>query len=1080
MCQKNVPFFDTLFGEKHMKNKYFLKEEQHHLQQSIFTFFKGSFLLFFLLFSISLSSSNIALAQSIRLALGEYECTTDNDCEADEYCGIDDHVCKKLPTCNPDEICTDEMCNPEDICPPPEDREGCDSNADCTDSSKPFCLNRSCVQCTDDSQCSSDSPYFCINNICRPGCTTHSDCTDEKAPYCFNELGVCLPCPSDKPLLNKDTWECSEGCKTNADCKDDMRPFCRKTSENDIGTCRCPDKSIYLPEWQTCGYDKTIHVSRGDAGTGITATLWQQNENTPIQEADYVFVWTEPKVDDSVQIYRNDLKITPKNGIRSCTSFTSLSNDYIFRKGNTFRFGLQNFGRDNPSYCQGTFYMIYKDRFKPFLGKDCTGERPIMMDDGRCIDCDNIADGTAVNTPNYCYKCVDKGPFYASHSKKDGTDNICRLCSSLTERYADQEQCLKCPNRFHKSYDTYCYSCNDTGNITNVTKEECTRCSNRYWKETNATTHLGTCYPCSDGSLVDKSGISCGICPKENPIKKYDSATNGCTNCQELTTGTKVASDEECHKCGQKVWYAAHSAKTATDSLCRPCESGNDKFYADKDECNSCGNRFWRPYDTYCFDCNQSDSIRLYDGDVNTCSNRLTYKSSGNMYSRLCTYASSLTTTHEECLRCDNRYWTPSGKNDGWGTCEVCPAGAMATADGLTCGCKEDRIMDDDGKCFTCDTIVNGDVIDPSTQKQCIACGFTYKSKNKTCMDCAITPIKEVTKAECDACHADKYWVETNTTTHVGNCIDCPASSYGTEDGLSCECDIDNPIEKYNIVENGCVSCKTLESGMQVASDEECHKCDRGLWYSAHSSKGGTDSFCYSCESENVEFADKDECNSCGNRFWRPYDTSCFDCNQSNYIRLYDGDVNTCSNRLTYKSSGNMYSRLCTYASSLTTTHEECLRCDNRYWTPSGKNDGWGTCKVCANGFAINNGTACGCIGSDEVTTSADKCVTCANLTEGTIGKTPEQCHKCRGWFATKENKCYKCDTQYVYNTSQSECHSCSAHLWRSSDGTCYACSYPYKMYDTTKAECERCSGRVWEEVSGGLGFCHPPVEKYS
>ena len=1039
------------------------------------------FFSFFLLFSMSVTMNNPAFSQNVMLALGEYECTTDNDCEADEYCGIDDHVCKKLPTCNPDEICTDETCNPEEICPQPEDREGCDSNADCTDSSKPFCVNRSCVQCTGDADCPQDPPRFCVNNTCQLGCTSDADCTEETAPRCNTEWGRCLPCPDDKPLLNKETWQCSEGCETNADCKDDMRPFCRKTSEDDIGTCRCPDKSIYLPEWQTCAYKKAISVHGGKSGTSEVKTLWSgggTNTTTPIQEADYVYMWVNPSVDDRVNVYKNGTRISVLASYNLANTSNSL---YTFRKGDSFKLKLQNKGKDNYWYCYGTFYMIFKDRFKPLTGVDCTGDQPIMTADGRCIDCDNIADGTAVNSPNYCYKCTQKGPFYAAHSGKGKTNNVCRKCESGNSwYYADQEECLKCPNRFHRSNDTGCIDCAYTSSVGNVTKEECTRCSNRYWVETNATTHLGTCYPCSDGSKVDESGMVCGVCPNENPIEKYDSAKNGCTNCEELTTGTKVASDEECHKCGEKVWYAAHSAKTATDSLCRPCESGDYYYYADSEECNSCGNRFWRPYDTYCFDCNYSSYIRLYDGDVNTCSNRLTFKSDGNMYSRLCTYSSSLTTTQDECMRCNNRYWTPSGKDDGWGTCKVCPAGALATSDGLSCGCKENEIMDDGGKCFTCDTIVSGDVIDPSTQNQCIACNFTYRTYDKKCLKCDTTDtLTYMLKEECDACHADKYWVETNATTHVGKCINCPTSTYGTEDGLSCECNIDNPIEKYDVVTNGCTNCEDLTTGTKVASNEECHKCSRGLWYAAHSAKTATDSLCRPCESgDNYYYADKDECNSCGNRFWRPYDTYCFDCNYSSYITLYDGDVNTCSNRLTFKSSGNMYSRLCTYSSSLTTTHEECLRCDNRYWTPSGKNDGWGTCKVCTNGSAIDNGLSCGCTASDEVTTSAGKCLTCDKLTEGTIATEAEQCHKCSGWFATTENKCYKCDTQYVYNTTSDECHSCSAHLWRSSDGTCYACSYPYKMYDTTKAECERCSGRVWEEVSGGLGFCHPPVEE--
>ena len=1019
-------------------------------------------------------------AQNVMLALGEYECTTDNDCEADEYCGIDDHVCKKLPTCNPDEICTEETCNPEEICPQPEDREGCDSNADCTDSSKPFCVNRSCVECTGDADCPQDPPRFCVENACRLGCTSNDDCTEEAAPRCNTEWGKCMPCPKDKPYLNKETWECSEVCETNAHCLDERRPFCRKENGAQLGTCGCPDKTTYSPEWQTCVYTLYKHF-HGGKGRGNKGTVWSGGGNstsTPFQDADYIGIWTDCAKVGYLHLQRNGVTIAST----AADSFDyNLCNVYYqFPQGSTFAWTFANWKKKYDSYVTGTYVFIYKDRFKKLTGGTCSDDHPVMSPIGKCLACTNVGDGTTVNDSQSCYACGTTAPLYSAHSGKGKTDHVCRKCSSGNNwYYADQEQCLKCPNRFHRSNDTGCIDCAYTSGVTNVTKEECTRCPNRYWTETNTTTHLGTCYLCSTGSEVNNNGTACGVCTDENPIEKYNAVSNGCTNCEKLTTGTQVARNEECHKCGEGVWYAAKSSSTATNSYCRPCDMANNYYHADETECATCENTMWRPNDQICFDCDYTGGISNMTPETDTCSARALHNDNT---SYPCTYGGDLTTTKTQCDRCDNRYWIENANGNGFGTCRSCPAGAKVLEDGLTCGCKTDEVILSDNRCFTCEQLSNGIYVNYSTDeiaKRCNACGYTYLDHYKRCYNCELSngTLQITTKEECDACDNDRYWVETNATTHQGNCYVCHATTVSTEDGLGCECTSETPIARYNVNSEGCVDCKTLTNGTRVMSNEECHRCSRDLWYAGKSSQTATDSYCRPCDSgNNYYYSDRDECKTCSHTLWRSSDQYCFDCDYTGYIiNLTEPEKKECRNRLTEK---NTYSYPCTYGSNLTTTHEECLRCDNRYWTANTSNDGYGVCKVCTNGSAINNGTSCGCVGSDEVTTSADKCLTCDKLTEGTIGKTAEQCHKCSGWFATTENKCYKCDTQYVYNTTSDECHSCSAHLWRSSDGTCYACSYPYKMYDTTKAECERCSGRVWEEVSGGLGFCHPPVEE--
>ena len=1075
-----------------MKNKYFLKEEQHHLQQSIFTFFKGSFLLFFLLFSISLSSSNIALAQSIRLALGEYECTTDNDCEADEYCGIDDHVCKKLPTCNPDEICTDETCNPEEICPQPEDREGCDSNADCTDSSKPFCVNRSCVACTGDADCPQDPPRFCIENACRLGCTSNDECTEEAAPRCNTQWGKCMPCPDDKPYLDKNTWECSESCETSNDCKDERRPYCRKENGAQLGTCGCPDKTTYSEEWQTCVYYHDAHL-HGGKGRGYKGSPWSgggSSGDTPFVDAEYVAMWVDCSLAGTF--------ILKKNGTR--VMYSQCAYPVSFVPGDTFKFELHNGRKKQDSRVVGSLFFIYKPGFKLWTGARCVGDSPIMKSDGRCVPCHAIDDGMEVAEAYHCSVC-EPGVFYSAHSKKGGTDNLCRSCDNASKYYyADQEQCLKCPNRFHRSYDTYCFSCNYASGIINTTKEECTRCPNRRWKETNATTHLGTCYLCESGSEVDTSGGVCSQCDEEHPVQRADVEGYGCWTCEEFEAASSkyVKTADDCHKCGEG-WYSTFYSSTYPNK-CQACASGTAEYTAEKEECLTCSNTFWLQSTGKCYDCASTDNITgATEDECHSCQDPSVrfVGTNGTCYDCADTSSTGIESTKKECLRCSNRYW-----NESSGKCIPCKAGAHHTEDGASCECNPDEVMDDAGKCFTCDTLVSGDVINPETKEQCIACGFTYKSKNKTCMNCdvSIGDISDMLKSECDACMTERAWVQTNASTGLGKCFTCPAGTeadaeydvsdnnntnlddeYADTDGLNCYCRYGYPVARADRNDNGCWSCEEFEeaSYKYVETPEDCHRCGRDLWYSTYYDSSHPNT-CRPCSSGSSYYTATDtECLSCSNTIWRSHDGKCFDSvynggETGKISNLTPEECHLRGNRFMNTSNGCYW---CKRSSTYTTTHEECLRCTERYWV-AGSNGTTGSCKLCASGSATNNGTACGCVEADQVTTTTGKCVVCSAMTEGTVALSAQECHKCSGWLATTENKCYKCDTQYVYNTTSDECHSCSAHLWRSSDGTCYTCSYPYKMYNTTKDECERCSGRVWEEVSDGIGFCHPPVEE--
>ena len=1001
-------------------------------------------------------------AQRLRLVLGTYECTTNAQCDSDtEYCDIDEHVCQKLP-----EYPECEERDPAEVCPKPA--EGCNSNTDCTGGEK--CLNRTCVECTGDADC--PDAHFCIDNTCRPGCTKNEDCTDPEAPRCYAELGVCLPCPETAPLYDPATHTCTTACETNDDCPTDQAPFCRQGEGPDgKGKCGCPDKSTYNADWQACAYTKHAYLY-GGKGRGDKGYLWTgggKDGNTPFQEADYVMIALDCNYVGYVFYYKNGGEYA-----RNACGVT-----YTYNKGDTFHFKLSNWTKKQESSASAYISFIYKDQFKPFTGEECTGDQPIMSADGRCIGCSSLTDGKKVTSPQDCFKC-DAGKWFTAHSSKTATDNVCRPCvSGNSWYYADQEQCLKCPNRFHRAYDTGCIDCSYTGTVNNVTKEECTRCPDRRWVETNATTHLGNCYLCAKGAEVDASGGVCSVCDADNPIELVNIQSNGCTNCDNLKNGTQVASKEECHKCEDRKWFTAKSSTTdTTNFICRLCSSGNDYYYADESECSSCGNRVWRSNDHRCFDCAYTGSLGSFtEEECTTCENRF-FSKAGNCLP--CTYSSEVTTTLEACQKCSNRYWIENISEDGYGSCKVCPSGAKATADGLSCECSDDQVKLSDGKCYSCDQMSNGISVNTDnveiSQQRCLACNYVYLGYNNKCYDCfSDSTISYTTKEECDSCEADRYWVETNATTHLGNCLNCPTGTTTDGTGYNCKCDMDNPIALNSTNTNGCISCEALTDGKRVASEEDCHRCEAGLWYAVvNSITNPTEIRCRECESGNNYYTStKKECESCDNTFWRSNDSKCFNCSFSSYItKTTPQECHACGNRLVAK---NTYCYPCT-AGSLTTTLAECKRCPNRYWTANTSGDGYGTCKVCPSGSAINNGTACGCTKSTEVATADGKCVLCSALTEGTAVEDSSQCRKCSGWIPSKENKCYKCDSQYIFNVSKLECSRCGNHLWRSSDSTCYNCSYPYKMYDTTKEECDSCPGRIWTETDSkkGLGFCLP------
>ncbi len=138
-------------------------------------------------------------AQSMKLVIGQYECTSNTPCN-NGYCDIETHKCA---TCN---------------CPEP-DGESCVTVSDCEAGWS--VVNNVCKECTSDDECSGDKPQ-CVSNQC-VACPTnrpvwngeYCDCPDGE----INVDGTCMKCisskdcPTDKPVCNATSHKC-ESCPT--------------------------------------------------------------------------------------------------------------------------------------------------------------------------------------------------------------------------------------------------------------------------------------------------------------------------------------------------------------------------------------------------------------------------------------------------------------------------------------------------------------------------------------------------------------------------------------------------------------------------------------------------------------------------------------------------------------------------------------------------------------------------------------------------------------------------------------------------------------------------------------------------
>ena len=147
-------------------------------------------------------------------------------------------------TCSVDSDCTDAS---KPLCVQGVCKPECSLDVHCRDAKKSKCDNGRCVEpppeCQVDSDCNDASKPVCLSGVCTPSqpeCTTDADCKDSAKPKC--DAGTCVAaspvcrtdadCPVDAPVCQSGTCVKTQvECNADTDCKDPAKPKC------DAGKC---------------------------------------------------------------------------------------------------------------------------------------------------------------------------------------------------------------------------------------------------------------------------------------------------------------------------------------------------------------------------------------------------------------------------------------------------------------------------------------------------------------------------------------------------------------------------------------------------------------------------------------------------------------------------------------------------------------------------------------------------------------------------------------------------------------------------------------------------------------------------
>jgi Cys-rich repeat protein len=138
-------------------------------------------------------------------------CVVDTHCKSNQICDNKTYTCTLKPG-------------------------SCLSDINCTDKSRPYCVNSACVACRTDSEC--QRLYSCLNGACQlTGCNSDADCAADPTNKRCAPNKKCVLCTADAhcgagQFCDMTSYTCAKkpACTTNADCKAPV-PYCDATSK---------------------------------------------------------------------------------------------------------------------------------------------------------------------------------------------------------------------------------------------------------------------------------------------------------------------------------------------------------------------------------------------------------------------------------------------------------------------------------------------------------------------------------------------------------------------------------------------------------------------------------------------------------------------------------------------------------------------------------------------------------------------------------------------------------------------------------------------------------------------------------
>ena len=292
-------------------------------------------------------------------------------------------------------------------------------------------------------------------------------------------------------------------------------------------------------------------------------------------------------------------------------------------------------------------------------------------------------------------------------------------------------------------------------------------------------------------------------------------------------------------------------------------------------------------------------------------------------------------------------------------------------------------------------------------------------------------------------------------------------------------------IQESGEYQEKCYPCSYEASNVEDVPMEACTKCsnrvltEEGLCLLACGENEFRDNVhhCISCSDNNVYYASATECAKCDDTDTPRYRTSsgycALPCDEGYFANTY-GTCISCSN------SG--------VASSVTA--EECAKCDNtdfpRYLTDRGD------CALtsCDSGDIVDEYGSChSCSYHYTISTSSEECAKCDNRILSSGGKCAKICGS--GRFMAAGGSCYLCSNSSTYQASAEECAMCDntnypryrtdtgycalpcdegyfANIY----GTCFSCSTTAGYISTSAEECAKCDDTETPRYMSG-SYCY-------